>query len=325
MTPTPHAVDLEEQRLRDAVVEAALNFWEMPPGDFEAVQSACINTAKALRDYRAKSSSPVPVSRCEPPDGKNGIYWLENVTPGRFDEGWTAIQPWDFENGFWHDMYGAKFTPESQHVEGWRYLEPAIYRPCRPDIRQSEMDELRAQKDGAYLERNQVVAGLASLALAAGYHAGKAKTAIDGWSDDWHGCVYIDLPTGQVSWHYHDSQTHLFEFLTAYSGEWDGHDTPEKYRRVLALRRTPGEQSSSGLLPSAPSPPKLQIPSDKDIYDWIDSHEDASLRTIPRWLALKFVAAALTHFSPTQYGQWNEQARLRLRLVCWVISGVFSW
>jgi hypothetical protein len=90
--------------------------------------------------------------------------------------------------------------------------------------------------DDVYLERNQVVAGLAALAVKLGYKAGIAKTAIEGWDEEWHGCVYIDLPTGQISWHYHSSQDGLFSFLPLYDGVWDGHDTPEKYRRVLALR-----------------------------------------------------------------------------------------
>ena len=90
--------------------------------------------------------------------------------------------------------------------------------------------EMEQRKDAAYLERNQVVA-----ALAKGFPSGTAKTAIDGWSEDWHSCVYLDLPTGQVSWHYHDSQMYLFEGVPAYKGSWDGHDTPEKYRRLAAL------------------------------------------------------------------------------------------
>ena len=88
-----------------------------------------------------------------------------------------------------------------------------------------------ARKDAAYLERNQVVAALATV-----FPAGVARTAIPGWSEDWHGVVYIDLPTGQVSWHYHDSQAHLFAHLPPYAGTWDGHDTEEKYRRLAALK-----------------------------------------------------------------------------------------
>lgn len=93
------------------------------------------------------------------------------------------------------------------------------------------LKEMEARKDAAYYERNQVVAALAKC-----FPSGVATTAIEGWSEDWHGCVYIDLPTGQVSWHFHDSQAHLFAGLPAYGGKWDGHDTPEKYRRVAALQ-----------------------------------------------------------------------------------------
>lgn len=89
--------------------------------------------------------------------------------------------------------------------------------------------------DAAYAERNKVVAGFAALAVEHGYRAGVARTAIEGWAPEWHNCVYIDLPTGQVSWHFHDRERELFAFLPKYSGKWDGHDTDEKYRRVVAL------------------------------------------------------------------------------------------
>jgi hypothetical protein len=70
------------------------------------------------------------------------------------------------------------------------------------------------------------------------FPAGKKETAIEGWSEDWHGCVYIDLPTGQASWHYHDSQAHLFDHLPEYQGEWDGHTTGEKYERLAGYQAT---------------------------------------------------------------------------------------
>jgi len=96
------------------------------------------------------------------------------------------------------------------------------------------IQQLQEQKDGAYLERNRCVAALARMALALGQRAGRAKTAIDGWDPAWHGCIYIDLPTGQVSWHYHESQSDLFTGLPEYAGRWDGHDTPTKYERLAA-------------------------------------------------------------------------------------------
>ena len=90
------------------------------------------------------------------------------------------------------------------------------------------IEKLEAARDGAYTERNRLVAFLASI-----YPSGMKKTAIPGWDEAWHGCVYIDLPTGQASWHFHDSEAHLFTHLLPYDGEWDGHTTEEKYERLF--------------------------------------------------------------------------------------------
>lgn len=89
----------------------------------------------------------------------------------------------------------------------------------------------KSEKDIAYRERNLMVRALASL-----YPSGIRRTAIEGWSDDWQGCVYIDLPTGQASWHYHDSEAAMFADLPPYTKPWDGHSTPEKYERLVATR-----------------------------------------------------------------------------------------
>ncbi|MGI9297788.1 MAG: hypothetical protein ACR2QC_07810 [Gammaproteobacteria bacterium] len=94
----------------------------------------------------------------------------------------------------------------------------------------TDVADLQRRKDEAYHERNKVVAVLARL-----FPSGVAKTNIEDWSPEWHSCVYIDLPTGQVSWHFHDSQTYLFEGLPAYQGKWDGHTTEEKYNRLFKL------------------------------------------------------------------------------------------
>lgn len=88
--------------------------------------------------------------------------------------------------------------------------------------------ESNAGKDAAYLERNKLVALLSAI-----FPSGIKRTAIEGWSDDWHGCVYIDFPWGQASWHYHDSHAHLFAHLPAYQGAWDGHTTEQKYAAIV--------------------------------------------------------------------------------------------
>ncbi len=114
-----------------------------------------------------------------------------------------------------------------------QYVE-ASWRYWRVMAALEKLADLKAEKDSAYEERNQVVAALARL-----FPSGIKRTDIPGWDAEWHGCVYIDLPTGQCSWHYHDSQARLFDGLPPYEGEWDGHDTPEKYRRVAALSASP--------------------------------------------------------------------------------------
>ena len=98
-----------------------------------------------------------------------------------------------------------------------------------------QVAELTATKDGAYKERNQVVALLARMWCRE--ELGKAGLARHdendaSWEKDWMNIVIIDLPTGQVSWHFHDSDMPLFVGLPDYPGKWDGHSTPEKYRRV---------------------------------------------------------------------------------------------
>jgi hypothetical protein len=98
------------------------------------------------------------------------------------------------------------------------------------DTLAAALADMERRKDAAYEERNRVVAALAKV-----FPSGVARTAIEGWSDDWHGCVYIDLPTGQASWHFHDSQAHLFDGLPAYTKPWDGHTTEQKYERLAAL------------------------------------------------------------------------------------------
>ena len=91
--------------------------------------------------------------------------------------------------------------------------------------------------DAAYKERNQLVALLSTC-----FPSGKAKTAIEGWDESWHGCVYIEFPWGQASWHYHDSDAWMFEHLPPYKGQWDGHTTEQKYEAIAAAIRARREQ-----------------------------------------------------------------------------------
>lgn len=98
-----------------------------------------------------------------------------------------------------------------------------------------EVDRLRIRKDGAYTERNKCVTLLAKMAMALGLKAGKAihDQNDKDWEDDWRNIIYIDLPNGQTSWHFHDSHAHLLKGLPVYDGVWDGHSTENKYLTVL--------------------------------------------------------------------------------------------
>jgi len=120
------------------------------------------------------------------------------------------------------------------HVRNLDVTKAATIIQQHTDARVAELTqrnaELEKSLNGAYAERNQIVAALSKL-----YPAGQKKTAIEGWDEAWHNCVYIDLPTGQVSWHIHDREMEQFAHLPPYEGEWDGHDTPEKYRRLANL------------------------------------------------------------------------------------------
>jgi hypothetical protein len=106
----------------------------------------------------------------------------------------------------------------------------------RSDCKEAEIDRLRAKKDNAYFERNKCVTLIAKMALALGFKAGIAQHDPDDkdWEDDWRTVIYIDLPSGQVSWHFHDSHIHLLDGLPIYDGSWDGHSTEIKYERVLS-------------------------------------------------------------------------------------------
>jgi hypothetical protein len=150
------------------------------------------------------------------------------------------------------DNLASEVARERARAEKWEGAwaarnEGALAAESERDAARAEVERLRGAKDGAYAERNQVVALLARMALALGWRAGLRAHEPDPdptWDADWRNVVAIDLPAGQVTWHYHDSDRPLFASLPPYPAPWDGHDTAEKYRRVgAALRPSPGGES----------------------------------------------------------------------------------
>lgn len=85
----------------------------------------------------------------------------------------------------------------------------------------------KEEKDEAYRQRNHLVAALARL-----FPSGIARTNIEGWDEAWNGCCFIDLPSGQISYHYHDSEHYLFADLPAYTKPWDGHSKEIVHERL---------------------------------------------------------------------------------------------
>ena len=94
-------------------------------------------------------------------------------------------------------------------------------------------------KDGAYNERDQLVSALSKC-----FPSWLRRHPDDDaeWEDEWRWIVMVQLPTGQVSWHIHDTELPLFHHIGLDSVDWDGHDNEEKYRRIRALRDAKGEE-----------------------------------------------------------------------------------
>ena len=79
--------------------------------------------------------------------------------------------------------------------------------------------------DEAYLDRNLVVQVLARLSHEIGYKVGIKP------DPEWP-ILYIDLPTGQVSWHIPKKE--MIGDWSIYEGKWDGHDLETKRNRLKA-------------------------------------------------------------------------------------------
>lgn len=81
----------------------------------------------------------------------------------------------------------------------------------------AEVLEQIEKHDTDYVARYPLVWQALVLALACGYSAG---VRLDPAQPEWP-VVYLDLPTGQVSWH-----------MPQHASVFDGHTTEQKYQRV---------------------------------------------------------------------------------------------
>lgn len=105
--------------------------------------------------------------------------------------------------------------------------------------------DYRKERDVAYTERNRLVAALARVLSAGPTRTGPPVAWLadhrdkpgENWDPEWRTIVFIEGPTGQLSWHLHDSDVALFDGLPRGPNSWDGHTTHEKYERVARLGR----------------------------------------------------------------------------------------
>lgn len=112
---------------------------------------------------------------------------------------------------------------------------PLCKKRCEPEEPLlTQLKKLRDQLNAVYEERDRCVAAVAALAKTAGYEAwlGRHDDNDADWDPEWRHIVFVELPTGQASWHIHDSELPLFSFLQPSDLSWDGHTTPEKYERM---------------------------------------------------------------------------------------------
>ena len=84
--------------------------------------------------------------------------------------------------------------------------------------------EYESKPDEAYLDRNLCVQVMTRMAQKLGYNVGVKENG------DWP-ILYIDLPTGQVSWHI--SKTDIAGIFPEYLKGWDGHDVEIKRMRLI--------------------------------------------------------------------------------------------
>lgn len=103
-------------------------------------------------------------------------------------------------------------------------------------------DDLEAQKDVAYRERNMVVLLAAWLTQKLGQVVGLKDHTEPDWDPEWRTIVFFEIHNtagvnAQLSWHIHESERPMFEFLGSYMGKWDGHTTEMKHMRILDLTK----------------------------------------------------------------------------------------
>ena len=99
---------------------------------------------------------------------------------------------------------------ENLNKEAWEYKSIVLRKltTLEDDMNRliTENKRLIAVRESAYVERDSVIGLMVKFASAKGL-----KTGIKG------NVVIVDLPVGQVSWEFEESESHLFENLSEYT------------------------------------------------------------------------------------------------------------
>nr|WP_244308857.1 hypothetical protein [Streptomyces monomycini] len=105
-------------------------------------------------------------------------------------------------------------------------------------------DVVETERDGAYRERAQLLAWLATT------HPAVLAPAPDVDEPGWQ-ILYLNAPCGQLSWHIAPRDTALFTHVELVPADdpraqWDGHTTDEKYERIRGAIGTAAAHPTAG-------------------------------------------------------------------------------
>jgi hypothetical protein len=117
--------------------------------------------------------------------------------------------------------------PDSDPEDIRQFLSALDSVTSYDNLVQDSMHEVDYRLLDVYSERNRVVQALGRMAKQIGYNVGIK----DDKEDKQYVILYIDLPTGQVSWHI--PRKEIVGKFPQYSGDWDKHDTKSKVKRVV--------------------------------------------------------------------------------------------
>lgn len=98
------------------------------------------------------------------------------------------------------------------------------------ELLEKENQRLRKNMISTYFERDACVGLLVRLAVAQGMRAGLAERSTEHGTEK---LVILDLPSGQVSWEYMNTEAHLYDWLPPYPEPVLEQDAPSVYMKVM--------------------------------------------------------------------------------------------